>query len=463
MTECRVLVVDDEPAMLENCERLLSRGGYSCVTLSDPSGFREELAAFRPDVLLLDLRLPDVDGMLLLTVALADDPQIPVIIMTAYATVDSAVQAIREGAFDYLAKPFKAAQLLVAVERAARHRELTIENRVLREQVARGSKKPEIVGSSPSMVSLLDRVDRVASSEASVLILGESGTGKELLAHAIHEGISRARRAFIPVDCAAVPDGLLESELFGYEKGAFTGADSQKRGLVEDADGGTLFLDEIALLGRGLQAKLLRALEERRIRRLGSSALLDVDIRVIAATNADLEADVARGTFREDLFYRLNVVPIQVPPLRARGNDIAILAQHFLARYSAAQDKPPPHLSPDVWDALDRHNWPGNVRELKNLVERLVVLDTGELITLADLPQPLRPGIGVSEESPILAVRPYDQAREEALRTFRSGYVDSLLRANEGNISKAARAAGVSRRTLHRWLAEINDSDGAAN
>ena len=463
MTERRVLVVDDEPAMLENCERLLSRDGYSCVTLSDPSRFREELAAFRPDVVLLDLRMPDVDGMLLLTVALADDPSLPVIIMTAYATVDSAVRAIREGAFDYLAKPFKAAQLLVAVERAARYRELTQENRVLREQVARGREKPEIVGSSPSMVSLLDRVERVAGSEANVLILGESGTGKELLAQAIHERSERAKHPFIPVDCASLPDGLLESELFGYEKGAFTGADSRKKGLVEDADGGTLFLDEIALLGPGLQAKLLRALEERRIRRLGGSSFLEVDIRVLAATNADLEAGVARGTFREDLYYRLNVVPIEVPPLRARGNDTAILAQHFLARYSAAQGKPPPRLSPDVWDALERHTWPGNVRELKNLIERLVVLDADGLITLADLPQSLRPGVEVSGEALDLSVGPYDQAREEALRGFRSRYVDRLLKANDGNVSKSARAAGVSRRTLHRWLAEINESDGAAS
>jgi DNA-binding NtrC family response regulator len=452
MAERRVLVVDDEPAMLENCKRLLSRDGYSCLTLSDPSRLRAELAAFQPDALLLDLRMPEFDGMFLLTVALADDESLPVIIMTAYASVDSAVQAIREGAFDYLAKPFKAAQLLVAVERAVRHRELTRENLALRKQVGRVPEKTLIIGSSPAMVTLLDRVERVARSEANVLILGESGTGKELLARAIHERSERAKRPFVPVDCAALPDGLLESELFGYEKGAFTGADSRRIGLIEDANGGTVFLDEIAQLGQGLQAKLLRALEERRIRRLGGSSLIEVDIRLIAATNADLEAAVARGTFREDLYYRLNVVPIEVPPLRVRANDIALLAQHFLARYSAAQDKPPPRLSPDVWGALERHTWPGNVRELKNLIERIV---------LGDLPESFRPGIGLEEATLDFAARPYEQAREEVLHGFRSVYVDRLLKANDGNITKAARAAGVSRRTVHRWLAEINESKGA--
>jgi DNA-binding NtrC family response regulator len=442
--------------MLENCRRILAREGYSCSTLSDPSRFRELLSSARPDVLLLDLRMPEVDGMTVLTVAQADDPALPVIIMTAYATITSAVQAIREGAFDYLAKPFKADQMLVAVERATRHRELILENLALREQVAKGARRQEIHGSSRAMSKLMDQARRVAASEANVLIRGESGTGKELIARFIHANSPRRDGPFVPVDCAALPEGLLESEMFGHERGAFTSADSRKVGLLEEANGGTVFLDEFPEMSPGLQSKFLRALEERQVRRLGGTVLIDVDIRIVAATNLDLEAAMADGSLREDLYYRLNVIPLQVPPLRERAGDVALLARRFFAEFSAAKDEDPPRVSPDVWDALERYEWPGNVRELRNLAERLVVLDDDGRITMSDLPEPLRPWATVeNRESELL---PYEGARAEALDSFKLRYVGRLLEASGGNVSEAARAAGVSRRTLHRWIAELNES-----
>ncbi len=458
MDRARVLIVDDEPAMLENCRRILTRGGYACSTLSDPSRFRELLSSVRPDVLLLDLRMPEVDGMTVLTVAQADDPALPVIIMTAYATITSAVQAIREGAFDYLAKPFKADQLLVAVERATRHRELVLENLALREQVAKGARRKEIHGSSRAMSKLMDQARRVAASEANVLIRGESGTGKELIARFIHANSPRRNGPFVPVDCAALPEGLLESEMFGHERGAFTSADSRKVGLLEEANGGTVFLDEFPEMSPGLQSKFLRALEERQVRRLGGTVLIDVDIRIVAATNLDLEAAMADGSFREDLYYRLNVIPLQVPLLRERAGDVALLARRFFAEFSAAKDEDPPRVSPDVWDALERYEWPGNVRELRNLAERLVVLDDDGRITLSDLPEPLRPWATVENGSPESELLPYEGARAEALDSFKLRYVGRLLEASGGNVSGAARAAGVSRRTLHRWIAELNES-----
>ncbi len=458
MDEQRVLVVDDEPAMLANCERLLASAGYSCWTLADPTEFRARLASLEPDVLLLDLRLPEVDGTTLLTVARADDPELPVIIMTAYGTIASAVDAIREGAFDYLTKPFKSDQLLLAVERALRHRAVTLENRILREQVARERRPREIVASSKAMLRVLKQAMKVAATNANVLISGESGTGKELVARLIHDHSTRRDQPFMPVDCAALPEGLLESELFGYERGAFTGADRRKRGLLEEANGGTVFLDEFPEMPTSLQSKLLRALEERQVRRLGGAEMIDVDIRVVAATNVDLKTAVEEGRFREDLYYRLSVVPLHLPPLRERSGDVTLLAQRFLAQSSAALDREPPRVSPDVWDALERYDWPGNVRELKNLAERIVVLDDDNQVRLSDLPESIRPwGLlpdGARESRP----PPYAQARDDAMDVFRLRYVRRLLDASGGNVSQAARAAGVSRRTLHRWIAQLRDS-----
>ena len=457
MSDGKILVVDDEVAMLENCRRLLVRAGHECQTLVDPTEAREVLMDTQPDVLLLDLRMPGLDGMTLLTIALADDPDLPVIVMTAYGTVASAVRAIGEGAFDYLTKPFTRDQLLTTVQRAIRHRGLTRENRALREQVARGVMTDELVGSSAAFVKLMKSARKVAPTDASVLISGETGTGKELIARYLHAHGSRRKGPFVPVDCASLSEHLLESELFGHERGAFTGADTKRIGLLEHANKGTVFLDECSDMTMELQAKFLRALEEREIRRLGSSAIINIDVRIIAATNVDLKAAVEAGKFREDLYYRLDVIPLRVPPLRERRGDILVLLQKFLAHYSAVKQQRPPHLSPDVVDVFEAYEWPGNIRELRNLTQRLVVLNESGHITLADLPETLRPVVSELDGVPADGPLPYQRARTKALQLFQARYVKRLLQASEGNVTKAAQTAGVSRRTVHRWLVGADD------
>ncbi|MBI3567069.1 MAG: sigma-54-dependent Fis family transcriptional regulator [Gemmatimonadetes bacterium] len=458
MDSARILVIDDEAAMLENCDRLLSREGYACTTLADPSRFRSVAASLQPDLILTDLRMPGVDGMTILAAAVADDPTRPVIVMTAFATVASAVAAVREGAFDYITKPFTADQLLVAIDRAVRYRGLSVENRSLRQQVARTSGGDGILGVSAVLTRLLEQAAQVAPTDANVLITGESGTGKELVARLIHTRSLRHDRPFITVDCAAMPEGLLESELFGHERGAFTGAVQRTEGLLSKANGGTVFLDEIGELSTALQVKLLRVLEQRQMRRVGDSRLIDLDIRVVAATNRDLEASVASGSFRQDLYYRLNVVHFHLPPLRAREGDIPLLMNASLHEFATTARRRAPEVTPEAWAILERHTWPGNVRELRNTAQRLVVLDTDGRITPEDLGGALRRCV---DEAPdvVAAARPvaYAEALEEALNEFRRAYVTRLLETHGGNVSRAAATAGVSRRTLHRWLAALHE------
>jgi DNA-binding NtrC family response regulator len=452
----RVLVIDDEQAMLENCERLLTREGYACTTLAEPLRFRQVAAEIDPDVIITDLRMPGADGLIILAAGVADDRTRPVILMTAFATVASAVAAVREGAFDYITKPFTADQLLVAVERAARYRRLTVENRTLRQQVELAQGGDGILGSSAVVQQLLEQAAKVAPTDANVLITGESGTGKELMALFMHAHSLRQAKPFVTVDCAAMPEGLLESELFGHERGAFTGAVQRTDGLLAKANGGTVFFDEIAELGVGLQSKLLRALEQRQIRRLGDSRLINLDIRVLAATNHDLEAMVAAGRFREDLYYRLNVVHISLPPLRARHGDVRILMTAFLEEFAVTARRHSPEVTEEVWAILERHLWPGNVRELRNTAQRLVVLDNDGRITPEDLDDALQPRVKQREGELASWPLSYSEAQDKALREFRAAYVGRLLEVNGGNVSRAAIAAGVSRRTLHRWLADLN-------
>jgi DNA-binding NtrC family response regulator len=442
--------------MLENCERLLSREGYVCATLADPLRFRQVAAEFDPDVIITDLRMPGADGLTILAASVADDRTRPVILMTAFATVASAVAAVREGAFDYITKPFTADQLLVAVERAARYRGLTVENRALRQQVELTQGGDGILGSSAVMHRLLEQAAKVAPTDANVLVTGESGTGKELMALFMHAHSLRRAKPFVTVDCAAMPEGLLESELFGHERGAFTGAVQRTDGLIAKANGGTVFFDEIAELGIGLQAKLLRALEQRQIRRLGDSRLINLDIRVVAATNHDLEAAVVAGRFRGDLYYRLNVVHFTLPPLRARHGDVRILMTAFLEEFAVTARRWPPEVTAEAWAILENHPWPGNVRELRNTAQRLVVLDNDGRITPEDLDDALQPRVKVRESEPASWSLSFSEAQDKALRDFRAAYVGRLLEVNGGNVSRAAVAAGVSRRTLHRWLAELN-------
>ena len=459
MKGSRILILDDEPEMLENLSRLLAADGFECRTLAGAGGLEDELESFGPAIVISDLKMPGVDGMQVLERTQAFDDSLPVILITGHATVSSAVSAIQNGAFDYLAKPFSADQLSVAVTRALKFRGLMLENETLRARAGMDAAH-RILGASPEMERILDQIERVAPTEASVLITGESGTGKELLARAIHDTGARRSGPFVPVDCASLPEGLLESELYGHEKGAFTGAVARREGLIVAANGGTLFLDEIGEMPLALQAKLLRVLEERQVRRVGASTYQDIDVRMVAATNVDLAAEVAKGTFRGDLFYRLNVVHIALPSLRERTGDIVLLAQRFVERLTTESGRRLPEVPEETLRALEAYHWPGNVRQLRNAIERAVILDVDGILGLDDLPPEV---VGASPHTgahrPNETTPPYAEAREEALRQFRNAYIGVLLAEHGGNISRAARAAGVSRRSLHRWIAEGGDTD----
>ena len=456
-----VLVVDDEPEMLENCRRLLSHEGHRCTLLDRPEEFLRVLREARPDVVLTDVRMPGVDGMELLATARAEDPELPVILITGFASVSDAVEAIQEGAFDYLTKPFRAPELTRAIVRALRQRRLTAENRILREKIARQAGAEDILGASPQMARLKEQIAKVAPIDVSVLISGESGTGKELVARSLHAGSPRSEAPFVAVDCAAIPDTLLESALFGHEKGAFTGADSRRCGLLEEANGGSLFFDEITTLGPPLQARLLRVLQEREMRRVGGQGLIPLDVRVIAATNLDPAGAVADGRLREDLFYRLNVIPIQLPPLREREGDVALLFQAFVERFAGQHAKPILRITRSAWRALERYEWPGNVRELKNLAERLVILDDDGTIASGDLPEAMRGSLPIAgADGPDALGFPWPAARRRAIQSFEERYVERLLKEHDGNITRAAEAAGLSRRTLHRWLRRACREEG---
>ena len=462
MSARRVLILDDEPDMVENCTRILRRAGLKCLTATDPKEGLALVERERPDVLLTDLKMPGMDGLEVLRRARELDPTLPVIMITAFATIESAVEAIKEGAFDYLPKNFSVDQLTVTVERALKQRLLHEENRNLREQLQEAFGLENLVGRSPLMVQVFELIKKAARSEANILVMGESGTGKELVARAVHANSPRAGHPFIPVDCASLPENLLESELFGHEKGAFTGAIRTKFGLMETAEGGTLFLDEIAELPLGLQVKLLRALQERQIRRVGGTSVMDVDVRLVSATNRDLREAVAKGQFREELYYRVNVIEIRLPPLRDRLGDLKLLAHAFLKKYGQGRFS---GFDGDTLAVLEAYAWPGNVRELQNIIERACALADGERITTLDLPehilsagrrQEAQPGRaaggGASEPLTSGADLPLKEAKERWMHVLEGSYLRDLLERHGGNISAAAKAAGIDRKTFHRLI-----------
>ncbi|MHB8160442.1 MAG: sigma-54-dependent transcriptional regulator [Thermoleophilia bacterium] len=432
-----ILIVDDEKNMRFVIGRALSSAGHD---IREATSGEDALKAFEeaiPDLIILDQRMPGMGGLATLTEIKKDHPDLPVIVLTAHGNVESAVQAMKAGATEYLTKPFDVAELQLTVARALKVGNLVREVDYLRGELERDYDTSGIVGESLLIKNVLETVSRVAASDANVMVYGESGTGKELIARALHEQSNRSRNPFIQLSCAALPETLLESELFGYEKGAFTGAAGSKPGRFELADSGTLFLDEIGDISLTVQVKLLRVLEQMSFERLGGSKTLSVDIRLIGATNRDLPSMVKEGEFREDLFYRLNVIPITLPPLRERRGDIKLLAQHFLSRFST--DK---QLPAEAQKLLDDYHWPGNVRELQNTIERATILGRGKTIGPDDLPAEIRQGVSLSSDAIRLP------AEGVALEKVERELIAQALERTIGNRTKAAELLGISRHTL---------------
>ncbi len=444
-----ILVVDDEKNYRTILAQLLEGEGYRVSTAENPFAALELLARESVALILSDLRMPRMDGMAFLQQVREDVGEVPFVILTAFATVETALAAMKAGAFDYLLKPFNNEEILQTVEKALAYARLQTENAALRRQLEQGRER-EILGDSSAIGKLLLDISRVAPARTSVLIAGESGTGKELVARALHRASPRAKGPLVTVNCAAFAENLLESELFGHERGAFTGATERKRGLLEVADGGTLFLDEIGEFPLALQPKLLRVLQERRFRRVGGTAEIESDVRVLAATHRDLGEMLAAGSFREDLYYRLNVVTLQVPPLRERPEDIPLLALHFLRRFARELDRPVDGLQPEALRALQGHSWPGNVRELQNVIERGVLFAAGSTLDVADLPEPLhRPAAG-TPLSPL--PEEFGRPLPELLDAIEEELVRRALVKARGVQAQAAELLGISRSNLQYKL-----------
>ena len=441
-----ILIVDDEKNTREGLVRAL-RGEYAVAEAENGQRALEWLETHAADVVLSDLRMPGLDGLDLLSRLLGRESKPIVILLTAFGSVETAVEAMKRGAYDFLAKPVNLDRLDLLLRRALAERRLGDENRRLKAQLDSKYGFENIIGSSPAMQDVFETIRQAAPTRATVLIQGESGTGKELVARALHQCSPRRDGPFVPVHCAALAPTLLESELFGHEKGAFTGATERRRGRFELADGGTLFLDEIGEIDPALQVKILRVLEERKFERVGGTETLHVDVRLVAATNRDLRARVAEGAFREDLFYRLYVVNLTLPPLRERDGDVVLLAQHYLKTLAEENGKKPMAISPEAMDVLQAYPWPGNVRELRNVIERMVVLGSGSRLTAADLPAAVRDG---GAGGLALASR-----AGRVLRDAERQLIADALRRHKNNRTQAAQDLGISRRTLHRKLNEF--------
>ncbi len=451
----KILVVDDELSIVEVLRALLKREGYEVYTAPAGEEGLELLREEKFDLLITDIRMDEMDGMTLMRMAMEMQEHLAVIVMTAYATVETAVKAMRAGAFDYVCKPFKIDELLITVQRALFY-ELTMqENEVLKENLRTSYHFEEIVGDSDAMLRIYGMIEKVARTNSTVLIRGESGTGKELVAKALHNTSRRREKPFVAINCAALPQNLLESELFGYVKGAFTGADKFKKGLFESAEGGTLLLDEIGSLPLDMQGKLLRVLEERKIRPVGGTDNVSIDVRILAATNEDLEERLGKNEFREDLYYRLSVIPIDLPSLRERSTDVPLLVRHFLARHNEGE-KASVGVDKAVLRALERYNWPGNVRELGNMISRALALCENERITLNDLPDNVQKLAGGENSSEMPARNEAEKMRGGSLKSFlrvkEKEYIEYILEECGGDKEQAAQSLGISLATFYRKL-----------
>lgn len=449
MAKGRILVVDDEANARNALAEILRDEGYMIETAADGFKALPKLRDFSPEVVLTDLKMPGMDGVELMAKVRDHDPDVGVVIMTAFGAVDTAVKAMREGAADYLTKPLNADELVVVLARTLERFRLRRETRQLRQRLEQRYSFDNIVGNSPEIQSVFKTVQQISGSRATVLVTGESGTGKELIAAAIHQSSPRKAGPFVKLHCAALAESLLESELFGHERGAFTGADRRREGRFELAHGGTLFLDEIGEISPAVQVKLLRVLQEREFERVGGNQTLSVDVRVIAATNRDLKEMVEKGLFREDLFYRLNVVNLHMPPLRGRRSDIAPLADHFMRRFAKENAKEVTRFSDAALARLLSYDWPGNIRELENVIERAVVLAHSEIIDVGELPPELKPA---DREAPGPQIPGWSLADIERYAILKT------LEAQGGSTSKAADVLGVSVRKIQYKLQEYGSS-----
>jgi DNA-binding NtrC family response regulator len=436
----RILIVDDETIVRDSLAAWFRQDGHQVSAAESGREALRLVSSSRFDIAFLDIKMPGMDGLELQTRLAQADPELTIVLMTAYASVETAVAAMKNGAYDYIVKPFDPDDLSLLVKRAAEHRSLRAENLRLKKSLESASAPPPLLGSSAPMRQVIELVGTVAASDATVLITGESGTGKEVVARAIHGASPRRYNPMVVVNCGALPEGILESELFGHEAGAFTGARARHRGKFESAEGGTVFLDEIGEVSPKVQVELLRVLEEKKVTRLGGSAPVAVDFRTITATNRDLQAAVKAGAFREDLYWRLNVVHIHIPPLRERPEDVPLLAEHFLAKFAQSMSRRPMRFSADALDALSSYPWPGNVRELQNAVERAVVVGHGDVVQGGDLP------LRVTQAPSAGGPGPGSLAEAER------AHVQSVLDASGWNITRAARVLDVDRVTLYNKI-----------
>ena len=446
----KILVVDDERDICRALEFLLSREGYKVVTANSGGEALKKIEADDFDLVISDLKMDDIDGLQVLERALAMRSGLIVIIMTAFASVESAVEAMKKGASDYIVKPFINEDVKMTVRRLLEHKKVLMENLVLRQQLSQQFGSRSFVGISPQIAQVFDVLSKVIPTRSNILILGESGTGKGLVAEAVHVNSQRKDKPFISINCSAIPETLLESELFGYRKGAFTGATSDKKGLITMADQGTLFLDEIGDMPSGLQAKVLKVLETGEVHPLGDTKTVFVDVRLVAATNKDLEEQIKKGLFREDLYYRLNVIEVKIPPLRERKEDIKVLAQHFIEKYSKENNKRVTGMSDEALSALNSYSWPGNIRELRNVVERAVVLSGSETIGLAELPDKVKAQDSSSDMHTL----------KDRLDYFEEKIIRETLQANDWRKEETAVQLGVDLATLYRKIKKLGIAEG---
>ncbi len=440
-----ILVVDDEQSMCDFMEIMLKKEGYDTTTTISSHEAIQLTASNDYDLIIADMMMPEMSGMDLLKKIKKAKPKQELLVMTAFASVDTAIEAMKEGALDYITKPFKVDEIKLIIEKSVKNKNLKEEVHNLKEQLKKDFSFDNFIGQSDEIVELKKLGQKVAVTDSTVLIRGESGAGKDLIARAVHSSSNRASGPFVTINCAALPESLLESELFGYKKGAFTGAIKDKDGLFKVADGGSFFLDEIGNTSMAIQVKLLRVLEDKIITPVGGTTPIEVDVRLIAATNADLDEDVKAGRFRSDLFYRLNVIPVYIPPLRERADDIPILANHFISIYTGKNDCGLRVLTPDALEALQKYYWPGNVRELENCIERAVLLSRGESIEISDFPSKI-----AERREPVIVSD--DQPGTPTLESIEKAYIYYIMSKTKGKKTDAAKLLGINNSTLYRKL-----------